>query len=347
MQEKRRIAAIIFIVLILTVVCIELVNAGWLTNLWEKILGIFNKNASSSISCSDTSRLCSDTDGGLNEFARGMITESCNNRSKNNTDYCDEDGVGLNEYSCNNKSKIVVKKISCGEGCFNGACKKNETNEIEEDAKPECTDSDGGVEYSAKGSVTGKFNNTLGVTKEDYCDANEENILFEFSCDENGEIVANDYICDEKCEDGKCNNMESTLFGEGEMDGCTNLSAMVKSKIQDLIKTSVIILKEGEQIDLDEHFVISSPPSGKVMMVSLINNASIGDNYTSDKVTFIDDLSDREYKATITSKGKGELTVGGRTYVIDYFEDRSVLEDGYITINFPETPGGQVMVFNC
>ena len=64
----------------------------------------------------------------------------------------------------------------------------------EEEFEGECTDSDGGQDYSTKGII----NNVI----EDYC--NDDSWLIEYFCGDNNGVSSIPYSCPNGCENGVC-----------------------------------------------------------------------------------------------------------------------------------------------
>lgn len=66
--------------------------------------------------------------------------------------------------------------------------------------QPSCTDSDGGLNYEAKGRITMKDTTGVVASQADYCDGNT---LYEMTCSGLYQGT-NAYKCPGLCEDGKC-----------------------------------------------------------------------------------------------------------------------------------------------
>lgn len=89
--------------------------------------------------------------------------------------------------------------IYCPNGCQDGACISNITNQTTSNTT--CTDSDGGLNYYGRGQIIVK--DSLGnIIASDWDDCNEE----EFFCYENGSagFVGGDWNCPGVCQDGAC-----------------------------------------------------------------------------------------------------------------------------------------------
>lgn len=91
--------------------------------------------------------------------------------------------------------------------------KQEQQKNQQEKNQPSCTDSDGGINYNVKGTLSivqnGKYR-----TEEDYC---EENFLHEFYCHGNDPAAANvesgGYLCLNGCENGACKQTKDQTTG--------------------------------------------------------------------------------------------------------------------------------------
>ncbi len=132
---------------------------------------------------------CFDSDGGLNYNVPGNVTKG----SSTYKDYCGNQQYNYTiEYYCASSESVAEQLYSCPKGqCSwdvtgSGACS--------DDTAP-CTDSDGGLNYNVKGSVT----NSL-LTHTDYC--GNPSLVVENYCDANSKMVYSTYSC--TCSDGAC-----------------------------------------------------------------------------------------------------------------------------------------------
>ena len=167
--------------------------------------------------------LCQDSDGGLNEYERGLTQgihgkthqDTCVSQSTLSEGYCDARKA---------QNQVSHKLIYCVNGCVNGACRKNdvryidpnteyemqpwkdeayeESVETKEDTvktKKGCFESDDGVDAWNSGEATDKW----GKSWEDFCQT--PSTLLEYFCDKNGEKVGNIKIyCENGCLNGRC-----------------------------------------------------------------------------------------------------------------------------------------------
>ena len=122
----------------------------------------------------------------------------------------------LTTYSCNQDLSVQKISISCTYGCSNGVClyqgQSAPTSKPKSATQLVCNDTDGGLNYLVKGSVsynTGKF-------EEDYCTnttTSTNNLsygkyLVEKYCN-NGVIDSVHKLCDGHCDNGKCDHIIS------------------------------------------------------------------------------------------------------------------------------------------
>lgn len=82
---------------------------------------------------------------------------------------------------------------------------------VEQDSPRSCTDTDGGIDYYVKGTVTLVGRNYSTVTKTDFCRNYNSSTLVENYC--NGTRAERiEYVCPQGCENGKCKNNEPPLL---------------------------------------------------------------------------------------------------------------------------------------
>lgn len=163
---------------------------------------------------------CVDSDGGQNYFEKGTITD----------DLCFEDGSCSPTYftdKCLSSSKLyeaycledrsdwsAIEKV-CDSGCVDGACKEGSVQDAP--TQGTCSDSDGGINYNQKGTLTITEKSSLY----DYCaDApsgaytKRGKYLMEYSCAKNSfslfgtnieDIFSlQSYECPNGCREGAC-----------------------------------------------------------------------------------------------------------------------------------------------
>ena len=141
---------------------------------------------------------CTDTDGGIHLYEKGTVVLG----GESKTDYCLVQGgvfMTLNEYYCDGLN-IVASNEFCPYGCQDGICNGDSTI-------LSCSDSDGGINYDEKGTVTAGSAAVGEFTKTDFCDSTGSN-LFEWYC-ELGEFNESSFgweytNCANGCYDGVC-----------------------------------------------------------------------------------------------------------------------------------------------
>ena len=167
-----------------------------------------------------TENTCTDSDGGLNYYNKGIVTFFGEEGGREMPDFCDNDGL-LHEYYClDTEGYYSVQKYVCPNRCKNGACV-----EYIQPKEYICTDSDG-INYYMKGYVTINTYNNNSAKRYDYCIENprfgneildqqenkvdecsgEDCFLLERSC-KNDTLYNIGYRCPDKCSDGVCINL--------------------------------------------------------------------------------------------------------------------------------------------
>lgn len=127
--------------------------------------------------------LCSETDGGADEYVKGTTTWGLNG----GTDRC-LSTASLQEYYCATKTFATSKILQCPKGCLDGRCAG-------------CVDTDGGDNPSVYGEVS--LGDTL--TKKDLCSRiGDGKTLQEYFCASRTELGSRQVVCDGGCADGRC-----------------------------------------------------------------------------------------------------------------------------------------------
>jgi hypothetical protein len=157
---------------------------------------------------------CTDTDGGRNEFQKG-VTRSGFGETTGAEDICASDGVSVYEAYCDGNTIKSSVRITCANGCENGACKKATGNV--------CTDTDG-KDPTRKGSMTStelewkdaeeycatpNHDATNSYSYASSCSGNDC-FVFEYSC--SGTQPNTDAIrCPQGCGNGACKPDDKVL----------------------------------------------------------------------------------------------------------------------------------------
>ncbi len=164
--------------------------------------------------------VCTDTDGGKKYYVKGKISGK-----KIHDDLLEEDscvGDKVKELFCNEDGVAEPYLYKCPNGCKDGAC----IGEAEE-AKF-CHDTDGGLNYYVKGTVS-QIENDYATGEifsiDDSCDGDK---LTEWIC-EDDKIEDEYYNCPHGCKNGAC-------IGEAEEENdCDELSKNFDDKIENIM----------------------------------------------------------------------------------------------------------------
>ncbi len=132
-MKKSGAVICILMVSILIISTISFASANLLSDIWGKITG----NVAKIIKSQKEITLCTDSDGGDNKLAKGIVvyTEVGKNKTKNFTDFCQnkyifsKNSKMLREYFCNPINKTIIKNYECELGCEDGACLQNPVEE--------------------------------------------------------------------------------------------------------------------------------------------------------------------------------------------------------------------------
>lgn len=137
---------------------------------------------------------CIDSDAGASYDVPGAVTLSVDGEQSSHFDEC-VNGRLLREFFCGDLAALDEVFVDCPNGCVDGACA--------DVSQYSCEDSDGGVVYSAAGTIAGVWNGEpYSYTEE--CTADGR--LLEYSCD--GPLAysqgADGVECPGGCVDGAC-----------------------------------------------------------------------------------------------------------------------------------------------
>ncbi|MBI2530314.1 MAG: PEGA domain-containing protein [Candidatus Diapherotrites archaeon] len=150
-----------------------------------------------------TEATCTDSDGGKDYYVQGVAKgivngletfadDTCLDITKKDylVDSCSGSNCYLNEGYCEDSTPVYESWVPCANGCNDGAC-----------LKEACTDTDGGIETTIKGTVTGTFDDGYR-SQDDYC-PDKSNVM-EFYCTSEGKTGGDLVACAGSCEDGAC-----------------------------------------------------------------------------------------------------------------------------------------------
>ncbi|MBT7102098.1 hypothetical protein HN935_01150 [archaeon] len=153
--------------------------------------------------------ICSDSDGGIDISIKGTVQHNFTSY----IDYCN--GSSIVEYLCNADGSVGIASMHNGGSpctdygihmvCDDGRCLSTQPDSL-------CIDTDWGVDYSVRGTVTGAGK---GYQSTDYCEEENDSILVEYSCYSNlSDYAQSDiHVCENGCVDGAC--VEAAICGDG------------------------------------------------------------------------------------------------------------------------------------
>ena len=127
--------------------------------------------------CPESSNPCYDSDGGMKPYIKGVVSF----QGSTYPDVCTSDGLKVIEHYCDgNEIKYYTFDCSANNDfCMDGACTSGGVTTTTAPPTQACTDSDGGINYYIKGTVTYQ-----GNTYTDFC-SSDGRTLYEYYCDEN------------------------------------------------------------------------------------------------------------------------------------------------------------------
>ncbi len=129
-------------------------------------------------------------------YGNPATTQSCTSSCTPNWQIGDWGSCATNSNGSSIQTRTVTDLNSCG---LEGP-EKNQSCTL---AGATCTDTDGGMNYDAKGTVT--INGTITVTHDDFCTANgTPGDLGEYSCQAGGSFALTYAKCPNGCENGAC-----------------------------------------------------------------------------------------------------------------------------------------------
>jgi len=140
--------------------------------------------------CSETGP-CVDSDGGLNYYIKGQVTGPGGGGIITENDICVNSSLLLEQHCIGDLA--TVRDYYCPNGCNNGRC-------IEGSNATTCSDTDGGINYYVKGSISGSVGSGAGY--EDYC--LDSIFLNERHCLGDKFNFTINYRCPYRCENGAC-----------------------------------------------------------------------------------------------------------------------------------------------
>ena len=308
---------------------------------------------------------CEDSDGGKDISVRGDTCVGDNCKS----DYCFDFGEGspynLEEYYCQSDIDRGDDNYNCPNGCVDGACVKEESNnkEIKEGTFKEINGLwvylESADETDLKLSVdliVGKkihLDNTRSSTSyEDFVKIDDIEYRIELvSASKDSATIKVIKKGDE--EDVKAENIFVGNSGDDRLlirftdhrnlekefqwaRGYSNLTSL-----QGDLDGRRIIVREGEKIYRNEYVVVGNEDNGHLLKLSQVTNQTTG--HSNDKVTFTDIFSGDTYETTITADGYGTVSIERKVYVVRY-GGTSSSDANWVRLNYPDSLNGDEMV---
>jgi hypothetical protein len=171
-----------------------------------------------------------------------------------------------------------------------------------------CIDSDSGEERYIKGGINYTSGGRTRFYNDKCIEPREE--LKEYYCNRLNEVRTREFLCAHGCDDGACLRREVAK--------CEALGQGAKAKANELLEQGkTVVLKEGAKIYSGDNVLIRDDDKGgsilRLNTIILVNTS-----YEEDLIIFKDVSSEEEYKAVISEKGKGKLTIGNKVYNILY-----------------------------
>ena len=96
----------------------------------------------------------------------------------------------------------------------------------------------------------------------------------------------------------------------------------------------------------NEYMVVGNEDEGRLLKVSSITNQT-GSSYSNDKIRFQDVFSGETYEATLTSKGAGTVTIGGKVYDLVYADNQAAAGEDQRTVRlqYPDSGSGVAIIY--
>jgi len=152
--------------------------------------------------------ICSETDDGKDYFTRSFFEVG----NSGGSEYCVDEDTLFERY-CVSAKEITFEIYECPNGCYDGACIKEETPQEE----GTCRDTDGGKDYFTKGTV---YYIELGIQgdTEDRCEGAK---LIEAYC-QGVKTKTIEFICPERCDEGECKEVLDECSFDSQCDDKDN-----------------------------------------------------------------------------------------------------------------------------
>lgn len=157
---------------------------------------------------------CTDTDSGQDVNVKGIAAKG----TLIMEDMCN--GTSILEYFCSENDMYELSQV-CPYGCSDGRC-NSASDPQPTPATSTCTDSDNGINYAVKGTLTSN-----GESHTDFCSASAASgkLLWEYYCKAGGGFDFEFYTCPVYCTDGKCTTSSTPTTDPDDDNSCTSHSS--------------------------------------------------------------------------------------------------------------------------
>jgi hypothetical protein len=181
-------------------------------------------------------------------------------------------GNTLNEVYCVGNTKSSRNYI-CTRGCVNTWNNRDYCNK-------DCSDSDGGINYSNKGMAVGYRIPTSAsageiFTGSDVCESNngvQTGYLYEHYCDANGYHQVERHLCENGCKDGKCLSVDFIILTSSTLSDSANRLANLRRSQGIITKIEYIDGKNADTIvQLISNFKNINPTLNYVLLFGDVN----------------------------------------------------------------------------
>jgi len=221
---------------------------------------------------------CIDSDGGINYDVKGSCTDSFGAQGD---DEC-LDRVTLSEKYCSAKPDCFAKSYDCPHGCSNGACI---TEAPQPNVTVNCNDTDGGINYFTKGSVSGNIGSAYPAgleTYTDYCTSDNQSLIERYCTDDYTNFTTH-YPCEYGCSDGACLTEPTRSCPEDAniVLGINETSSLGGFRLVEINEYGACVIQHGTK----QEWLYPYPDVTKIGSF-LVTVRGIGDDYCCFNVTY-------------------------------------------------------------
>jgi len=122
----------------------------------------------------------------------------------------------------------------------------------------------------------------------------------------------------------------------------TNLTRALELQVDD--SGNNITVLEQQALYRNGYLVVGNEDEGHLLKLSSVVNQS-GTSYSSDKVSFSDVFSGTTYDTSITAKGTGTVSIGGKDFGVSYTGASTNQDTIAVRLNHPDSTGNNLVVF--